>query len=71
MSEAQKRRVLMSISRSMTSMDASGRGLHFMPSQRQEVSEAEFNSPQVQKLLRSKFLVDVTAMEERRRTGAR
>jgi hypothetical protein len=71
MPEAQKRHVLMSISRTMTSMDASGRGLHFMPSQRIEVSEAELGSPQVQKLLRSKFLVDVTAAEERRRSGAR
>jgi len=71
MPEAQKKRVLMSISRSMVSMDAPGGGIHFMPSQRLEVSEADFASPQVQKLLRSKFLVDVTAAGERRRAGAR
>lgn len=71
MPEATKKRVLMSISRSMVSMDASGRGLHFMPSQRLEVTEAELANPQVQKLLRSKFLVDVTAAEEKRRGWAK
>jgi hypothetical protein len=71
MPEAPKKRVIMSISRSMVSMDASGRGLHFMPSQRLELSEAEAASPQVQKLLRSKFLVDVTAAGEKRKAWAK
>jgi len=66
-----KKRTLMCVSRTMVSMNAAGRGIHFLPTQRIELSEDEVASPQVQKLLRSKFLVDVTAAEERRNAGAR
>jgi len=64
--EVVKKRVLMCVSRTMVSMNAGGKGFHFFPTQRIEMSEDEVASPQVQKLLRSKFLVDVSAAEERR-----
>lgn len=66
-----KKRVLMCVSRTMVSMDVPGKGVHFFPTQCVEMSEDEMSSPQVQKLLRSKFLVDVTAAGERRNARAR
>lgn len=66
-----KKRVLMCVSRTMVSMDVGAKGVHFFPAQRIEMSEEEAASPQVRKLLRAKFLVDVTSAEERRNAGAR
>ena len=66
-----KKRVLMCVSRNMVSMDAGGKGVHFFPTQRIELSDDEVNTPQVRKLLKAKFLVDVTSAEERRNARAR
>jgi hypothetical protein len=64
--EPKKKHVLMCVSRSQVSLDIAGRGVHFLPTQRMEVDEDDMGSPQLQKLLKAKFLVDVTASQERR-----
>lgn len=69
--ETVEKRVLMCVSRSMVSMNTGERGLHFYPTQRVEMSPEEVAHPQVQKLLKAKFLVDVTAAEERRNARAK
>jgi hypothetical protein len=61
-----KKRILMNATRSQVTLDVAGRGVHFLPTQRIEVDEDDMSSPQLQKLLRSKYLVDVTAAQERR-----
>jgi hypothetical protein len=67
MPDAEPKRRIMSISPRMISMnlDTTSGGvresLHIVPKQILEVSESQFGSAEVQKLLAAKFIVDATA----------
>ena len=71
MAEVQPKRKIMSISPRQISMNldtyaGETRGsLHMRSKQIVEISEAQFNSAEVQKLLAAKFIVDITASKRK------
>jgi len=71
MAEVEPKRKLMSISPRQISMNLDtirgGRreSLHMASKQIVEISESQFNSAEVQKLLAAKFIVDITASKRK------
>jgi hypothetical protein len=71
MADTTPKRRIMSISPRMVSMNldtkASGsrESLHMAPKQIVEITEAQFGSAELQKLLAAKFIVDISATKRR------
>ncbi len=69
----EKKRKIMSISPRMMTMnldtvgpDGQRQSLHLAPKQQVEVTESQFRSTELQKLLGARFIVDVSAAVEKR-----